>query len=84
VIKQRKFDPTVPLLLHPTAGLESMRPIYLCRIQTGPRLLFRQQAMVVSKPSPAFAALRLHVRVFVPLARSVWNAEASSAQCGRW
>ena len=24
MIKQRKFDPTVPLLLHGTAGLESM------------------------------------------------------------
>ena len=86
MIKQRKFDPTVPLLLHGTASLESMRPIYLCRIDRTTVPFRRQQAMVVSKPSTAFAGLRLCVASLRPFSASVCGMQKSvltNAAAGR-
>lgn len=78
MIKQRKFDPTVPLLLQGTAGLESMRPFYLCRIAD------RTTASVSStagnggvKPSPAFPGLRLRVASLRPFSASVCGMQKS-------
>ena len=64
MIKQRKFDPTVPLLLHGTAGLESMSNLSVSDSRQDASVV--QQAMVVSSRAPHSLAFVYALPVFVP------------------
>ena len=70
MIKQRKFDPTVPLLLHGTAGLESMSNLSVSdsRQDHGFRFVDSRQWWCPSR-APHSLAFVYALPVFVPLAR---------------